>query len=93
MSGGLHKIAKRGALFYVVDDHGKATGIGYARREDAEDSLSYLLRSSRRTIRTCMSFQKPFESEGTHNCMCPRCKSRGGWVHRPTKISRLSADP
>jgi hypothetical protein len=76
MTGRMHKVEKRGALFYVVASNGQVTGRGYARREDAEESLGDLLRSSQRGIRTCMSCRKPFESEGSHNRMCDQCKRR-----------------
>jgi hypothetical protein len=74
----LPRIEKRGALVHVVGPNGHVVGLGHARREDAEDSLGDLLHSSVRIIRTCMTRERPFESEGSHNRMCPPCKRRGG---------------
>jgi tRNA(Ile2) C34 agmatinyltransferase TiaS len=70
------KVARRGALFYVVHSNGKAASVGYARLEDAEEHLSSLAREAQRSVRICLSCQKPFESEGSHNRRCNRCKSR-----------------
>lgn len=73
----LHKVEKRGALFYVIGLNGSPVGIGYARREDAEETVEGLRRSADRIIRVCMTCQKPFEADGPHNRMCPQCKRRG----------------
>ena len=70
------KVTKRGALFYVVDEANRPLGVGHVLRERAEEDLSDMIRASQRTIRTCMTCQKPFESEGSHNRMCPSCKRR-----------------
>lgn len=72
----MHKVTKRGALFYVVDEVNRPFGIGHVLRENAEEALSDMMRAFQRSIRTCMTCQKPFESEGTHNRRCNRCKSR-----------------
>lgn len=76
MRGRQHSVEKRGALFYVLGPNGKLLGRGYVRREDAEESLRELLLSSQRSVRTCLSCERPFESEGTHNRMCAPCKRR-----------------
>ena len=78
MTARLPRIEKRGALFYIVGTNGHVVGLGHARREDAENSLGDLLRSSVRIVRTCMTCERPFESEGSHNRMCPPCKRRAG---------------
>ena len=70
-------IEKRGALFYLVSDDGVVRGLGYANRHDAEEALGVLMRSSQRTIRPCISCGRSFESSGSHNRMCPRCKGNG----------------
>jgi tRNA(Ile2) C34 agmatinyltransferase TiaS len=70
------RIQKRGALFYIVHANGKTASIGYAQLEDAQEHLGALMRQTQRSVRSCMSCQKTFESEGTHNRMCPQCKRR-----------------
>ena len=76
MTWNIHRVEKRGALFYVIGVNGRAIGRGYAQREEAEQYLDALLRSAQKRVRICISCQKPFESEGSHNRRCNRCKSR-----------------
>ncbi len=61
-----------------MNQHRKPVGRGYVRREDAEESLGDLVRALQESIRSCMSCQKPFESKGSHNRICPSCKKRAG---------------
>ena len=76
MNERLHKVEKRGGLFYVIGLNGRPLGIGCAQRQMAEEVLDEVRRSAERSIRTCMSCQQPFESEGKHNRMCLPCKKR-----------------
>ena len=76
MNERLLKVQKRGGLFYVIRFNGRPKGKGYAQRQMAEEVLDAVRRSAERSIRTCMSCQQPFESEGKHNRMCLPCKKR-----------------
>lgn len=78
MTGRSLTIEKRGALFYLVSEDGVVRGLGYANRHDAEEALRTWLRSSQRSIRACISCGRSFESSGSHNRMCPPCRTRGG---------------
>ena len=72
------RVVKWGTLFFLMDEDGRMLGQGYERREDAENDLSDLLRRPVVATRTCMSCQRPFKSEGSHNRLCPPRKKRAG---------------
>ena len=71
-----YKIKKRGYSYFVLDADDEVVGGGFTSHAMAALSMERLQRASQSGYRPCMSCQKPFLSEGSHNRLCPRCKSR-----------------
>ncbi|MFA8441564.1 hypothetical protein [Yoonia sp.] len=65
--------------YKVVDDNGNMIGSPKGCRDDAVTFCEvYLKRQAESGLksRPCITCRTPFESEGIHNRMCPRCRSR-----------------
>lgn len=84
-----------GRGYRVVSPEGQVKGI-YSSKSNAETSRdAYEAREKavlKRMTRPCMCCQKPFESEGIHNRMCPVCRRLdGGW--NPHGVAPRSGRP
>lgn len=72
----MYKVTRSGSIYLLLNEKGRSTGQVYWTEADAEAARLELTRKAQQKIRICMSCQKPFESEGSHNRMCLLCKRR-----------------
>jgi hypothetical protein len=78
------RVVPKGDVFEVRDAEGEVYGT-YLTVYAAEAARAHGQRrddaKARKTVRHCMTCNKPFESEGIHNRMCTFCRHRDtdGW--------------
>lgn len=101
------KFAKPGRAKWQVVRRGEMTFTVYRPDGTVYDTFGSLQQASvtagvrqreedaraRKTVRTCMCCQNPFESEGIHNRMCTRCRAHGADSYSPYGLAPRSGRP
>ena len=70
----LYRVRQRGEVFVIVDRDGHVIGTSFPSHQRAMFACTRLVRDASCVTRSCMSCGRPFQSEGTHNRLCPTCK-------------------